>query len=212
MSDTFFYDEQVEQSYVDDATGVVEASDPFTQAEPDAFPRHLPQPANPQSPGLTGPSSRPSAPPPAPSQDPTVLQELAYLKSIADSLRGSSISLAITGEAVQPQLTEDYPFAGAKRWLIPRRPIGGKLIVPTTGYVEARAANRTRTGGTIVNNGAGAVWLALTNAREASMANVGMVWLSAGGGSWDFRLGPVLWSGAISAIAVVESELAIVEI
>lgn len=207
MSDVFADDHHL-------ATAPNREADPF-EISPRAFPEHLGEPANPQSPALSGPSSRPSAPLPVPSEDPAIIRELTLLQSIADSLKGSPTALAVTGEAVQAHLTEDYPFAGAKRWLIPRQPQGGKVIVPTTGWVDVRPANRTRTGGTLVVAGAGAIWLALCNAREAAAGaggGTGMLFLTANGGSWDFRLGPVLWSGAISAIAVVESELAVCEI
>ena len=67
-------------------------------------------------------------------------------------------------------------------------------------------------GGRIVNTGSVAVTLYLTE-RAVPVVGVPAVWLAPSGGTWDMRLGNVLWCGNVSAIAAsATSTLTVAEV
>ncbi len=154
--------------------------------------------------------------------DPLADEEIRLLREIATTLRVNPPSLAITDESAPPILNTDYPVKGSSRHVVPRKPVGGLVEVPNISeFVSALIANSNRLGGTIVNRGPADVLLVLAPFQEASTVAQGPIFLTGDGGSWDFRLGPLLWCGSVSAIALLTksgeeefeaSELAVVEV
>jgi hypothetical protein len=111
-------------------------------------------------------------------------------------------TLAVTEDEVPGGIEVDFPVLGARRWLIPRLATGGSFAVPSS-LVTLLPSNNRRLGGTIVNRGEADCKLFLASpARAASQAGLGEIFLTAHGGSWDFRVGSLLWCGSICAIAV----------
>lgn len=129
------------------------------------------------------------------------IQEL--LKNIADNSGPGVQTLAITERELGGGVEVDFPVEGGTRWLIPRLATGGSFEVPE-GFVQLLEHNNRRLGGTIVNRGTHDVILILASAQTASgqAAGLGEVFLKQGGGSWDFRLGSLLWCGSVCARAL----------
>lgn len=69
------------------------------------------------------------------------------------------------------------------------------------------AANEARRGLRIGNDSANTVWLGLGNA-----AVVGSDVAIPAGGSWDGLVGRVVWTGSVTSIATVESNLTVTEV
>ena len=125
-------------------------------------------------------------------------EQTPYLKAILAALRGETVELGVS-DAYGRELTLDqFPVAGRKRVLAYRTGNGfAALAVPTAG-VLALAANEARLGMLLVNTGSNAVALYLS---DLARAGVPVVWLAASGGAWDGRLGSLLWSGNVFAVA-----------
>lgn len=136
------------------------------------------------------------------------------LKNIADNSGPGVQTLAVTEREVGGGIEVDFPVEGGTRWLIPRLATGGSFTVPQNEYVRVLEANNRRLGGTIVNRGSSPVILILANPNTAaSQAGLGELYLSALGGSWDFRLGSLLWCGSVCAYGDEgESTVSIVEV
>lgn len=183
-------------------------------------PEHLSAPS-PAIPEASGEAPAPDVPPRA-GEPPSMLEQLTryqletleVLRRMASTESASPVEIAVTDEASQPQLLQDFPVPGAKRWLIPRTATGGDLVLPEGLFTDVLPPSRSRIGGTIVNGGAKDVRLYLAPAQLAQVTNaVASVDLSKNGGSWDFRLGNLLWGGSISAKPKEgESELSIAEV
>jgi hypothetical protein len=142
--------------------------------------------------------------PPAADQARRVTQHLSsqteLLKAILAGQRTDIIDVAIADFHHNGMVMENWPVAGNKRVLVQRTTVGtDSLAVPTTG-IQAIPGNTGRLGGTIVNIGSSAVILYL---RDGTIprAGTGAIWLAPSGGSWDFRLGNVLWCGNVAAVA-----------
>jgi hypothetical protein len=138
----------------------------------------------------------------APSIDHQAAEEIELLRRIANGIGSSPTAMVVTDEAVPPGLHADFQLPGMKRLVIARAPIGGLVNVSSTEFVRVCFANRKRIGGTIVNDGEFPVRLVLAQPEKAAQPALSRVYLAKGGGSWDFRLGPLFWAGNISAIAI----------
>lgn len=108
-------------------------------------------------------------------------------------------TLAIAEQEVPAGIEVDFPVEGSSRWIVPRLATGGSFEIPgSANPVEILSHNNRRLGGTIVNRGEQDVMLTLASAATAASAQgLGQIFLKAGGGSWDFRLGSLLWCGSI---------------
>lgn len=139
-------------------------------------------------------------------------RQTAILAATLSQERASIIELAAGDMQHRERMLEDFPAPGSKRLLVHRTGNGNDVAaVPTTG-VLALQGNTARLGGTIVNSGANAVILYLCGAGVAT-PGAPAIWLAANGGSWDFRLGNVLWCGNVTAVAQVgASTLTIAEV
>lgn len=123
------------------------------------------------------------------------------LLDIANASGPGVQTLAITEHELGGGIEVDFPVEGGTRWIIPRLATGGSFVVPVE-LVTLLHANNRRLGGTIVNRGAKNIMLFLAGKNTASASQgIGQIWLKAEGGSWDFRLGSLLWCGGVSAIA-----------
>jgi hypothetical protein len=127
--------------------------------------------------------------------------QLALLEQIASESGVGLQTLAVTEDAVNAGIEVDFPIEGGKRWIIPRKAIGGKLAIPTS-ITSVLPSNNRRLGGAIVNIGEKPASIFLASALDAgSQQGLGLIWLRGEGGSWDFRVGSLLWCGSICAIA-----------
>jgi hypothetical protein len=152
----------------------------------------------------------------------TELEELDLLRAIRDGVSANTPTLALTDESVPPLLNADFPAPGMSRLVVPRKASGGVIPVPSIAAANLiLAANSNRAALTIVNMGQADCLLPLAPEADAGSAIAGAIFLVAHGGSWDGRLGPPLWCGSISAIALAtesgeevleETELAVVEV
>ncbi len=127
-------------------------------------------------------------------------QQTELLRAILAKERTDIIEVAVGDTSHQEMVLDNFPVAGAKRVLAQRTSTGADAIaVPTTGILVLEA-NSARLGGQIVNSGTNAVILYLARTGLAT-PGAGAIWLAAGGGAWDFRLGNLLWCGSVSAVA-----------
>lgn len=136
------------------------------------------------------------------------------LQQIANSNNTGLQTLAITEREVPAGVEVDFPVEGARRWIIPRTATGGSFVIPAN-LVSVLPANNRRLGGTVVNRGELDVLLILASPENASaQQGLAQVHLRAGGGSWDFRLGSLLWCGSVCAKTLVpgESTLTVAEV
>lgn len=121
---------------------------------------------------------------------------------ILEALDVRTEQICITDQSPEPGLQKDFPTPGSQRWIINRLATGGNVEIPEAIDTDVLVGNPNRIGGTIVNKGAKPVLLTLAKANAAkAQEGLAEIWLVAEGGSWDFRLGNLLWSGSISAKA-----------
>lgn len=136
----------------------------------------------------------------------------ALLGAILTALRSESLETAVADFQHRQMVLEGFPVTGSKRVLVYRTGSGNdNLPVPTTGVLVVQS-NSGRFGGTIVNSGASTVILYLCSAGVAT-PGAPAIYLAANGGSWDFRLGNMLWCGSVSAVAQgASSSLTVAEV
>jgi hypothetical protein len=113
------------------------------------------------------------------------------------------------GQAVSD--TRIQPVEGITRTVIHRTPIPpSTFTVPTTGAIIF-TANVARFGGALINTGSNPLQLVLgvdlANVQGSPMGGVGQagygtLWLSASGGSWNFKLTDSLWAGSVYGYAI----------
>lgn len=130
---------------------------------------------------------------------------------ILEALDTNVQQIAVTDNSSDPALQKDFPVKGAQRWILHRTPDGRTLKVPEA-LTEVLPSNVNRLGGTLVNSGTKPVrlYLATVPTKNAGSAPI---WLAGEGGSWDFRVGNLLWSGSICGECIGgESNLEIVEV
>lgn len=122
------------------------------------------------------------------------------------------VEVAVGDIEHREMVLEQFPAAGSRRLVAYRSGTGNDSFpIPTTGAVVLNH-NVGRLGGTIVNSGTNPVILYLCQAGKAQ-AGAPAIFLAASGGSWDFRLGNLLWCGSVSAVAqVAASTLTIAEV
>lgn len=139
-------------------------------------------------------------------------RQTGLLAAILAEMRSDTLDVGVADYAYRQMVLDNFPVAGAKRVLVRRTGNGADTFpVPTTGALVL-PDNAGRLGGTIVNSGANPVILYLCDggaARPGSPA----IYLAANGGSWDFKLGNLLWCGNVSAVAqTAASTLTVAEV
>lgn len=110
------------------------------------------------------------------------------------------LELVATDHGLGAPTEIDSPAPGYVRLVVERKCVGGTQAL-TTAREQVRRASKNRLGGNIVNSGEKAVRLWLCGMND-QIAGVGTILLSAGGGSWDYRLGNILWDGSITGAAI----------
>lgn len=119
--------------------------------------------------------------------------------------------IAVTDISSDPALQKDFPVQGAQRWILHRTPDGQSKAMKEA-LEDVLPGNVNRLGGTLVNSGAKPIRLYLATVATQNKGSA-PIWLAAEGGSWDFRVGNLLWSGSICGQAIGgESTLEIVEV
>lgn len=125
-------------------------------------------------------------------------RQTALLHALLAAARSDVIDLGVSDAQGREMTLEQFPVAGSKRVLVYRTGNGTDgLAVPTAGVIVF-PANEARMGLTLINAGANAVILYLSDQQRKG---VPCVWLGANGGSWDGRLGNLLWAGNVFAVA-----------
>jgi hypothetical protein len=120
------------------------------------------------------------------------------LASILAELRSGAIEVGVGDVQFREMVLDQFPVPGAKRILAYRTGNGfAALQVPTTG-VLALAANEARLGMSLINTGANAITLYLS---DQARSGIPTIWLAASGGAWDGRLGNIAWAGNVFAVA-----------
>lgn len=137
----------------------------------------------------------------------------ALLASILERLSNDQ-TIAVSDSKAPIGPLDHFPSPDARRYALRRPSTGGQKALSAGVITDIVEANYHRLGGTIVNRGAVPVTLFLANAARASgEGGVGQLYLVQNGGSWDFRLGNLLWAGSVAAIAEAgASTLAIVTV
>jgi hypothetical protein len=139
------------------------------------------------------------------------------LASILSELRASTLEVGVGDQKFRQMVLDQFPVAGCKRIIAYRTGNGtdaqavatATYAAPINGLVIP--ANEARLGGAIVNIGTVAVNLYLTD-RPVPVVGVPALQLAAGG-SWDFRLGSLVWCGNVSAVATsTTSTLTVAEV
>jgi hypothetical protein len=120
------------------------------------------------------------------------------LHAILAALRADTVQLGVSNAQGREMVLDQFPVTGSKRVLVYRTGNGTDgLSVSTTG-VLVFAANEARLGMTIINSGASAVVLYLS---DQPRKGVPCIYLASGGGAWDGRLGNLDWAGDVFAVA-----------
>lgn len=129
----------------------------------------------------------------------------AKLTSILAELRTSVEQLAVGNMEQQQLVLEEFPVARSRRVIARRTGNGVDNLAVTAGFPATHVieSNAARLGGAIVNSGSAAVVLYLAHKGDLLTNGEGWpaIWLAAAGGSWDFRLGNVMWCGSVAAAA-----------
>lgn len=124
------------------------------------------------------------------------------LHALLAESRSDLLEIAVADVQQRELVLDQFPVPGSKRAIVFRTGNGtDNLAVPTTG-VLVLPDNASRLGGTIVNSATNPVILYLCATGKAT-PGVPAIWLAANGGSWDFRLGNVIWGGSVSAVAQI---------
>lgn len=145
-----------------------------------------------------------------PTNPPLDSRELRRHRTLLEALlaqaRSGVLEVAVTDAERRQLVLDQWPVVGAKRIVAYRTGNGSDSVAVATATISTPATqivlggNEGRIGGQIVNNGSNAIILYLTD-RPVPVEGVPAIYLAAAGGSWDFRLGNVLWCGNVSAVA-----------
>ena len=120
------------------------------------------------------------------------------LQAILADTRTDVLEVAV-GDSAQQQLTmSKFPVAGAKRVIAHRTGNGNDALQVPTAPQSAKVlgSNEARLGLTIVNYGSAAAILYLS---DRPRPGVPAMWVGPAGGTWDGRMGNLLWCGHVSA-------------
>lgn len=123
----------------------------------------------------------------------------ALLRALLTEARSELPNIGVSDAQGQELTLDHWPAVGSKRVLVRRTGNGTDgLAVPTTGVLFL-TANEARVGLEVVNSGANAVIVYLS---DQARKGVPCVWLAASGGAWDGMFGNVPWCGNVFLVAV----------
>jgi hypothetical protein len=136
------------------------------------------------------------------------------LQEIRALLEASVQELSVGGSIVDRDL-ENWPVPGLTRKVLSNRRVTGTDSFTATAATPALIVDSLpgRLGGTIVNAGANPAILYLVGPGHITAIAAGnpAIFIAANGGSWDFRLGNVPWSGPVSVISALGTTLTVVQ-
>ena len=146
---------------------------------------------------------------------PGALGELVHIRALIEALllgqRDDILQVVVGDFDRREAVLMDSPSTHAKRLIVPRFGLGGNgLAVPAGVVTEVCEQNEGRLGGLIVNTGTSPVRLYLAvpgdiggtgNPLSNQAPNRPSTYLAANG-SFDFRLGNVLYGGTVCAAGV----------
>lgn len=140
------------------------------------------------------------------------------LRGMLTQDRAGIEQLCVTDREPAQATMENFPTVGARRLIVRRQGAGGLFALAAGVPLAVLQPNENRLGGTIVNAGAGAVTLflagdLLTPGGGSPLAQgAPQIQLVANGGTWDLRLGNLLWCGSVIAQAAANSSVTVVEV
>lgn len=143
----------------------------------------------------------------------TTERHVSKLEEVRLLLENTALEVAVGGSPNEREV-HDSPVRGKTRLSISDRRVTGNDGLTLTAAAAALLVVPElpgRLGGSIVNSGANPVTLYLS-APGRAQTGVGALWLAANGGSWDFRLGNVLWCGPVSAISALGTTLVFAQV
>ena len=143
----------------------------------------------------------------------------AHLTDVAGLLRKllqaeqapGTVRLCVTNNDPPETIVHNFPVEGATRLVVRRTGSGGTIPIAATTPVKVATASDSRLGGYIVNAGATAVTLSLTDNPTAPQAGVPQIYLPPNG-SWDFRLSGIVWQGDVTAYSTGTSTVTVAEV
>lgn len=145
----------------------------------------------------------------APDLTATIAGQLASIRELLTAqlvaARYDVLDIAVGRFDPQEIVIADAPGTGSKRLLVDRQGQGGAImavaaLASPTPASPLLSPNEGRLGGSIVNRGATPVFLFLCPSGDTQQPQGRPVmWLAAGGGAWDFRLGNALYAGPVCA-------------
>jgi len=135
-------------------------------------------------------------------------------EEIADAIRVGPVDVAVADLRRRYTRVPNFVLEGSERAVLGTPGFGGSYQLAANTPQQLLPRNTHRLGGTIVNSGSGAVTLYLCELGDQAAANepLPQIWLGAGGGAWDLRLGNALWCGTVVAVSVTGSSVSVAEV
>lgn len=119
------------------------------------------------------------------------------LELMSQQVESDPAMLCVTDDDAPPQvLTKDFPYEGSVRAILLRSPIAQMPIAPASGGLLFDT-NVNRLGGMLVNKAV--VGLTIFFCEVGPTAGDGSIWIPPNG-TWDFKLGNLLWCGHIFGV------------
>jgi hypothetical protein len=142
----------------------------------------------------------------------------ALLREYTQEFNAQILELCVTDREPAQLLMRNFPVPCANRLIVRRQGQGGATTLSAGVQTPVLLANENRLGGVISNSGAASAIIFLTqdllNATTGTPLTVGtpQIFLAAAGGTWDFRLGNLLWCGTITALSATGTTLLVAEV
>lgn len=140
------------------------------------------------------------------------------LRELVREDRARIEQLCVTDREPAQAAMENFPTAGVRRLIVRRAGAGGLYNIAAGTPTPVLAPNEARLGGQVTVSGAGAVVLYLAGdlltpgGANPLGAGAPQLWLAGNGGSWDLRLGGLLWCGSVIAVAAAGSSVTVAEV
>jgi hypothetical protein len=132
--------------------------------------------------------------------DALTLDELRGLVGRDKGFSGIYDVVAGDFQGPEPVLLTNPPV---RRLRVTRSGIGAEAVAVAAGVAsQVLLSNEGRLGGQITNRGASPVFIYLSNAADLTVGeqhNRPTLWLTPGGGSWDFTISGIVWGGSVWA-------------
>jgi hypothetical protein len=123
--------------------------------------------------------------------------QTGLLQAILAQLRTEVMEVGVSDAITAEMVLDKHPVSGVKRILARRTGNGFDSLAVPTGGVLVLPPNEARLGSQWVNSGTFPVIIYLSDRLRPG---VPAVWLAAGGGAWDGRIGSLPWCGNLFAV------------